>query len=177
MVSHFPTPCAGSSFSPCGSLSQLLCTPCDRPCRSSRGNRTLCSRIVPPERIGAPERASRTAPENLESRCTDRCRRQAAGRGPPSQPRHPTPPRTLSRSETHACQEWSMTDLNSSKNRTKSRRALPGRLALATDQNTTTIAGAAVGTPNHACRHRSGRKRSAAAARYFRALAATAMNN
>ena len=39
--------------------------------------------------------------------------------------RRPRSPRQLTRSETHACQEWSMTDLNSFTNQPKSRCVLP----------------------------------------------------
>ena len=50
---------------------------------------------------------------------------RAAGRETIVAARRPTSTRQRTRNETHACQEWSMTDLNSSTNQPKSRCILP----------------------------------------------------
>ena len=153
---------------------------CDCPCRSlrpkpSRGTR----RPSGPEGLAHPEDS--IAPRSQSSRVPSpgaRLHRRDRRLQTSVAARRPASPRQPTRSETHACQEWSMTDLNSSTNQPKSRCILPdsppGRRSKHIEQTR-----APRSAPDARCTGPIGpaQRLAAIARRILRATSLTVMNN
>lgn len=159
-VSHWSTPEGETELGSRGMArtnSALPRSNCDRPCQSLFGNPAL---LESQPKHAPPVRPRRVGPPGGQHRTTVRTSgvpspgKRNRPREHPLQTnvaaRHSPSPRQLTRSETHACQEWSMTDLNPFTNLPSSRCVLPNSHRWPPIQNTSNRSRRRLRRPTHA---------------------------